>query len=403
MAEYRFKAVNEHGRRQTGVQEAANATDLEMRLSRMGLDLISYKLKNQSVFGQRGRRVTRADLINFSFHLEQLTRAGVPLIEALQDLRDSEENITFQSVISQIVEGIEGGRSFSSMLEQFPNIFGEVYSSMVRVGEQSGKMSDVLHDLAENTKWQDELVSRIRRIMIYPIIVAILLFAVVLWVMVFIVPQLVSFLSAIGQELPFYSRALISTSEFIVDWWLLIILLPILVPLVVRYAIRVSAGFHYQWDRMMLNMWLVGPVFFRFKLARFANYAAIMYASGITVLDLLQLGRQLVNNRVLDEALDAVHNNIEDGETISRSFAATGLFPPLVVRMVSIGESSGALDKAFNQVGYFYGREAREAIERFEQLVLPLMILPAGLLLLWVIASVIIPLFDSAIEFGTAL
>ena len=142
---------------------------------------------------------------------------------------------------------------------------------------------------------------------------------------------------------------------------------------------------------------------FRYKLARFANYSAVMYSSGIAVLDLIQLGRRLVNNRMLDRALEDVSNQIEDGETISNSFASTGLFPPLVVRMVRIGETSGALDKAFSQVGYFYGREARESIERFEQYVMPLMILTVGMILLWVIVSIFFPLFGTAVDIGTTL
>ncbi len=398
MGEYRFKAINENGVFQTGVQEAANATDLEMRLSRIGLDLISHKLKKPHWFGRNKGKVSRRDIINFSFHLEQLTNAGVPLIEALQDLRDSEGNSGFQGVISQIVEGIEGGETFSAMLEKFPQIFGNVYTSMIRVGERSGKLNEVFHDLAENTKWQDELASRVRRIVIYPAIVGSVLFVVIMFVMVYLVPQLVAFISGTGYTLPWYTVALLATSNFFVDYWYIIILSPIAIFLGIRYATRVSAGFHYHWDNFQLRVWLLGPVLYRFKLARFANYAAVMYASGITVLDLLQLSRQLVNNRVLEQALDDVHTSIEEGETISNSFAGTGLFPPLVVRMVRVGESSGALDRAFNQVGYFYGREAREAIERFEQYIGPVLMLSVGSILLWVVVSVYVPLISAAVD-----
>ena len=403
MPEYRYKAVNEHGKFLTGVQDADNATDLELRLSRMGLDLINYRFKRQGLFGQRSRKVGRNDLINFSFHLEQLLRAGVPLIDALQDLRDSEDNSGFQNVISQIIEGIQGGKTFSAMLDQFPHIFGEVYSSMIRVGEHSGTMSDVLHDLAENTKWQDELVARVQRILIYPIFVAVVLFGVILFVMVYLVPQLVSFIASTGYELPWYTRALLATSDFVVEYWYVVVLTPIVIPLAIRYGTRFSAGFRYQWDRFQLNVWLIGPILLRFKLARFSNYAAMMYASGITVLDLLQLSRRLVNNRVIDEAIDQVHGRIEDGETIANSFAGTGLFPPLVVRMMRVGEGSGALDKALVQVGYFYSREAREHIERFEQFIGPILIICVGTILLWVIMAVIFPLLGTAIDIGTQL
>lgn len=397
MGEYRYKAIDQHGVFQTGTLDATNDTDLEMRLSRQGLDLISCKPKRQTWFGSRYRKASRRDLINFSFHLEQLTSAGVPLIDALQDLRDSEDNRGFQSVISQIVEGIEGGSTFSAMLHQFPMVFGEVYASMIQVGEHSGRMGEVFRDLAENTKWADELAARVGRVVIYPAIVGVVLLFVVTFVMLYLVPQLVTFIAGTGYAMPWYTLALLATSEFFVDYWYLLVVTPVAVVLGVGIAIRSSERFHYQWDKFLLNAWLLGPVLLRFKLARFANYAAIMYASGITVLDMLQLSRKLVGNRVLDKALNDVHASIEQGETISNSFAATGLFPPLVVRMVRVGETTGALDRALNQVGYFYGREARESIERFEQFIGPILMLTVGLILVWVVVSVYVPLISAAV------
>jgi type IV pilus assembly protein PilC len=398
MDAYRFKAINQQGVFQTGIQDAANAADLETRLSRMGLDLISHRLKKQHGFGKKIHGIKRKDLINFSFHLEQLTSAGVPLIDALQDLGDSVENDGFQRVISQIVEGIESGSTFSAMLEQFPLIFGDVYTSMIRVGEHSGRMGEVLRDLAENIKWQDELASRVKRIVLYPAIVGGFMLAVILFVMVYLVPQLVAFVSGTGYKLPWYTVSLLATSDFFVDYWYSVVLAPIGIALAIKYSVRYSAGFHYRWDQFQLKVWLLGPVLYRFKLARFANYAAIMYASGIPLLDILQLSRKLVDNRVLDEALNNVHTRIEEGETIGNSFAGTGLFPLLVVRMVRVGETSGALDNSFNQVGYFYGREAREAIERFEQYIGPILMLSVGLILLWVVVSVYVPLISAAID-----
>lgn len=413
MPEYHFKAVNAAGHRHTGVQEAHNVTDLEMRLSRTGLDLINCKERRQGCWPgkwpgwptNRKNSISRRELIHFSFHLEQLTQAGVPLIDALKDLRDSEQRNSFQAVIAQIIEGIEGGQTFSAMLERFPRLFGEVYASMVRVGEHSGKMDQVLHDLAENTKWQDELTSRLKRITLYPAIVAALLVVVILFVMVYLVPNMVSFIASTDYQLPWYTTALLATSGFFIDNGYLLLPVVVLLPLLLRYSLRHSAGLRYRWHgiQLKLKLWLLGPLLLRFKLARFAHYAAMMYAAGIPVLDIVQLSRQLVDNHVLDSAFDDVHTRIQQGSTIGDSFAASGLFPPLVVRMVRIGEGSGALDQAFTQIAYFYGREARESIQRFEQFIGPLLILGVGTLLLWVIVAVIFPLIDTAVNIGTSL
>jgi len=400
---YKYKAINEQGKFANGSMEAANPTDLEMRLQRMGLDLINYRDKERGLFSRGHRKITRADLITFSFHLEQLTRAGVPLIDALKDLRDTTDQPTFQSTISQVIEGIEGGKTFSGMLEQFPQVFGSVYASMVKVGERSGRLPDVLRDLAEMTKWQDELIARVKRAMMYPAFVSVVVFFMLMFIMTFLVPNLVRFVQSTGHELPFHTRALLATSKVFVDYWYLIIVVPIAIPLAVRYGKRLSPRFRYQWDMLLLNAWVIGPVMYRFKLARFANYSAMMYASGITVLDALSLGRQIVDNLVLDDAIERVRVQISDGESISNSFAQAGLFPPLVVRMMRVGEGSGELDKAFLQISYFYSREAQEAVGRMEQFIGPALILLVAGLMLWVIMSVIGPIYDAIFTVGATI
>lgn len=403
MATYKYKAVNEQGKFLRGNMEAANEVDLELRLQRIGLDLVTYRVKeNFSLFGRR-RTVQQQDLINFSFHLEQLVRAGIPLIDALKDVRDAVGTSQFQSVVSQIIEGIEGGKRFSYMLDQFPHIFGRIYASMVRVGESSGRLAEVLKDLAEMSKWQDEIVTRLKRAMVYPAFATVVIFAVILFIMLWLVPNLTKFVAGVGYELPWHTQMLFGVSNAFVNYWFIILFVPILITISVLYLLKYSTNFKRKWDGWLLRVWLVGPVLLRVKLARFSNYAAMMYTSGISVLDLIQLGRQIVENESLDRALEKVHMDISNGLSISESFEAAGIFPPLISRMMRIGETSGALDTAFHQVSYFYSREADNAIAKLEQFVGPVMIIPIGVLMLWVITSVIGPLYEAIIEVGASL
>ena len=403
MFAYRYKAIDQRGKICHGEQAASNDVDLELRLSRLGLDLIRHKKKKPSFLRARISSVKRQEIITFSFHLEQLLSAGVPLIDALRDLRDSESSIAFKAVIAQILDGIDSGKAFSAMLDEFVPIFGTVYPSVVRVGEHSGTLSDVLRDLTEHLKWQDELVAKLHKAAMYPAFVGAVLLLVIVFIMAYLVPELVAFIANTDYSLPWYTRALLATSDFIVRYWPSLALTIIAIPLAVKAARKYSPLWRYQSDKWVLRLWLIGPILLRFQLARFANYAAIMYASGITVLELLHLSRRLIDNRVICEAIGHAQQAIEQGHGIAESFDDSGLFPALVVRMLKVGENSGALDQALWQIGYFYGRETRESIERFESLIGAVLILLVGSILLWVIVSVVLPLIDTAVGMGSQL
>ena len=209
MAHYLYKAINKAGQSKPGSMEAANPTDLELRLSRMGLDLINFRIQKTSMPIVRKAQVTRVDLITFTFHLEQLIRAGVPLSEALNDLRNSDTHHKLHTIVSQLIEDIEGGQTFSRALRKFPAVFDNIYCNMVSVGERSGKLEDVLKDLAEMARWQDELASKLKRILIYPALVFSVLLGVLIFVMTYLVPQLLTFMTNVQYDLPWHTVILL--------------------------------------------------------------------------------------------------------------------------------------------------------------------------------------------------
>ena len=397
MAHYLYKAINKAGQSKPGSMEAANPTDLELRLSRMGLDLINFRIQKTASPTSRKNQTTRVDLITFTFHLEQLIRAGVPLSEALDDLRSSDTHHKLHTIVSQLIEDIEGGHTFSKALRKFPSVFDNVSCNMVSVGERSGKLDDVLKDLAEMTRWQDELASRLKRILIYPALVFSVLLGVLIFVMTYLVPQLLAFMTNVQYELPWHTVILLKTSDIISRYWVAFTLLPFIVALVIKFLPQHNQQFKYWWDHFLLNAWLIGPIMLRIKLARLANYMAMMFTSGITVLESIELGSQLVDNAVLEKSLQTVKQRISDGRTISSSFASTNIFPSLVVRMLRVGEVSGSLDKALLQISYFYNRESNESIARLEQFLSPALILSVASIMLWVIISVIGPMYESLI------
>src|SRR5215468_5726565 len=191
MALFAYRAVDADGRISAGNLDAANAIDLELRLKRLGLDLITFDAVKRST-ARRTRRVSRPELIAFCFHLSQLLKAGVNIIEALTDLRDTVDNPGFRQVIASLLEDIEGGQKLSEAMANHPYCFDTVFVALVRAGEQSGQLTEVLDELVENLKWQDEMASQARRAMTYPALVFVVIMGVLMGLMVFLVPQLAS-------------------------------------------------------------------------------------------------------------------------------------------------------------------------------------------------------------------
>ncbi len=389
-----YKAIDERGKTTKGQIEAANIADLESRLGRMGLDLINYR--EAEVRGARPARgrVDRRDLIGFCFDLEQLINAGVPLLDGLADLRDSVESRRLREVVAGMVETIEGGKTLSGAMEEFPQVFDNVFVNLVRAGEFSGRVGEVLHNITENLKWQDEQAAHVKRLMMYPTTVGFVVMLVVIFLMTYLVPQLVSFIKTMGQELPMHTKVLIAVSGVFRDWWYLIITSPVIAFVALKVLINSSPAVAYAIDDFKLRIWVLGPILKKIILARFANYFALMYASGITVLECIRITEGLVGNKAVEEATRRAGRQIADGASISAGFEYTGLFPPLVLRMLRVGENTGGLDTALLNISYFYDRDVKESMERLETMIGPSMTLVLGGILFWVIISVLGPVYD---------
>jgi type IV pilus assembly protein PilC len=391
---YSYKAIDPRGKRVLGRAEAVNLFDLEQRLSRMDLDLVVGGLSRQKV-RFLGGGVRRPDLINFCFHLEQLASAGVPVLEGLHDLRESVENARVREVVSGLIESIEGGRSLSQALGEYPEVFGKVFVSLVRSGEQTGKLPEVLISLTEMLKWEDEIASQTRKLMIYPLIVGTIVLAVTFFLMVYIVPQMVGFIRNMGQAIPWYTQALIFLSDTLRNYWYAVLAAPLLAFYGLKFAIRTNPAVEYAVDSYKLRMALIGPILRKMLLSRFASSFAMMYAAGITVLEALRSCEEIVGNKVLEQALRAAGQQIAEGKNLSGAFQELGLFPPLVIRMLRIGENTGALDRALANVTYFYNRDVRDSVARLQAAIQPVLTVVLGLLLLWVMMAVLGPVYDS--------
>ncbi len=391
---FQYKAITSKGKLRTGNLDAANIADLEQRLLRMGLDLITYKVRNQAL-SLGVAKVRRIDLINFCFHMEQLLQAGVPLLEGLADLRDSMEHPRFREVIANLIDEVEGGKTLSAAMAEHPVVFDTLFVNLIKAGETTGQLSEVFASLTKTIKWHDELASTTKKILIFPAFVGTVVFGVTFFLMVYLVPQLIGFIKEMGGVLPFHTRALIAVSYFCVHYWYLILIIPVTIFFGVRFLAATNPKVRYLLDDWKMKIWLIGPVLKKLMLSRFANFFAMMYRAGIPVLHCLEISEGIVGNVVIKEALQDVGASIREGVSIAAGFETSGLFPPLVVRMLKIGESTGALDDALLNVSYFYDRDIQDAIGKVQALIEPAMTVVLGAILGWVMLSVLGPIYDT--------
>ena len=390
---YQYKAIDERGRIYNGQVEAVNPADLEMRLRKLSLDLINYQVKSHTK-RLSGSGVKRRDLITFCFHLEQTSRAGVPILESLQDLRDSADNPRLAEVTNAMIEAIEGGSTLSEAMRQFEDVFGSIFTNLVKAGEQSGEISQVFQKLGENLKWQDEQASQTKKLLMYPTVVGVVVGGVVFFLMTYLVPQLISFVKNMGQELPMHTKALVFVSNVFVNYWYILLLSPVIIVICIYVGIKTNPGFHLKFDELKLKVPVIGPILKKIILTRLTGFFAIMYASGITIIECIRTGEEIAGNKAIAQAMHQVGQQIADGMTLSDSFASADLFPPLVLRMIRVGENTGALQESLLNISYFYTRDIRESIERLQTLIEPMMTVILGSIIAWVMFSVLGPIYD---------
>ncbi len=397
MEVYRYKAMNDEGRLLHGRADAVNPADLEVRLGHMGLDLVNFEqMKKRGRAGSRS--IKRIDVITFCFHLEHLIHAGVPILEGLADLRDTTDNKRLREIISAMIESIEGGRTLSGAMQDFPYVFNAVFIALIQAGEASGSLSAVLAKIIEHLKWQDEQAALTKRLLLYPAFVGVVMVAVVAFLMIGVVPQMVQLLRTMGEELPVLTQVLISGSNFFQAHWLALLTVPLVLLAALYGFLRSNERFHTWFDGWVLRLPVLGVLLKKIIMARFANFFAIMYASGIPVLECLRSCENIAGNRAVRAAVHDAGLQIADGGGISASFESTNLFPPLVIRMLRVGENTGALETALENVSYFYTRDVHEGIDRMQKLLLPVLTVGLGLFLLVVIIAVFKPIYDLVIQ-----
>ncbi len=395
MINYKYSAVNDLGRTIKGTMAAANSDDLEARLKEIGLDIIDYREIEDKKTSFFAKNITARDLIMFCIHMEQLDKAGVPLMDALADLRDTSDSPRLKELMAQIYESVKGGKMLSAALAEHPRIFGEVFTGLVAAGEKTGHMSDSFGHLSHHIKWNEDIRRKVKKSIRYPIILLVMMVAVISIMMLFVVPQLSSFMLSQGFDLPLHTRALIWTSDTFVKYWYAILGIPTVAVVVIIMMYRSSEDFAYQVDKIALKTPFVGKNISKIDLARFSQFFSVTFMSGIDILECLRTAQNVVGNRIIKEAIQYVRRSVSEGNSLTSSLKVSNQFPSLVIRMFKIGEESGEMGKALDNINFFYEREVNDSVESTVELIQPALTIILGGVLFWITAAVFGPLYDS--------
>lgn len=371
--------------------------DLHAQLQNAGMELVSCSPVSQKTGGPGflAPRIKVRDLIQLFMHMEQMQSAGVPLLDALADIRDSSDNQSLKDIMTDIHRNVSDGASLSEALANHPKIFGNLYISLVKAGEDTGDLTKSYLQLVKYLKWVDDMQTKIRKATRYPIILLLVVLLTIVVMMGFVVPEIVGFIKNIGQDLPVYTTALMATSEFFQEWWWAVLSAPVLIFIILKFFSRNSEEFAYRLDALCLRLPIAGPIIRKINIARYSQTFGALFSSGIDVINCLRSSQKTVGNLAIHEALDAVQAQVEAGAPLSKAFASSGEFPSLVTRMIKVGEESGNLTPVLEQVSEFYTRDVDEAVQGLITMIEPMLTAILGGMILWIAVAVFGPIYGS--------
>ena len=402
MGVYEYTALDEKGRERKGFIDAAGIAAARQKLREEGVYPVEINQaadkKDTALTSFLGikiwQRVSTKDVSLFTRQLSTLIGAGIPLVPSLSVIIAQTKNQLLKQTLTQIREHINEGNSLTQGMLNFPQIFPPFYVNMVRAGESSGTINLVLERLADFSENQQAMISKIRAALAYPIIMLFVGSAVIFLLMTFVVPKITGIFTDMHQTLPLITIVLIGISNFLKSfWWLILILLAAAIAAFKYMTTGTEAG-RRMWDSAKLKIPIWGQVNLKIAIARFCRTLATLLQSGVPLLSSMEIVRNVVNNILIGEAISKASKDVEEGKGLSGPLTESGLFPPLVTEMVAVGEQTGTLEKMLNRVATAYETEAQSDIMVMTSLLEPLMILVMGLVVGFIVISILLPIFE---------
>ena len=396
MKSYKYIARDSSGQRKEGLKEAASSNDVLGWLREQGFTPVSVNEvavdAKKTWLTTRRRRIKSADSAALCWQLTTMVEGGIAITTALETISEDIENLQLRKVLKQILEKMRKGETFSSSASEFPKVFNQLACAMILAGETSGNLSEVLHRLAEHFDNRDKLTKKVKGAMAYPIFVLGFIVLIVIFIMAFIIPRFRVIFDQIGGGLPAFTQHFMGFYD-ILHYNLHYILGSVLFLIVfVVIASKTKKG-HYLFSKIILAIPLFGKIISQAFVATFCRTMSTLVAAGVSVLDVFDILAGMTNNNIIKSAVVQTRERIVEGSNISLSLAASSFFPNMVVKMIQVGEESGALSKVLDRTSDYYERKVDSTITTVMNLLEPVMIVTVGAIVLVVVLALYMPIF----------
>lgn len=399
MASFLYKGRNARGETVQGRIEGADSLAIADQLFNTGITpvdirpaTVSSEIRLEALIARLRERVTPEDLMLVSRQLYTLLRAGVPIMRALSGLQESATNPALARVLQDVRVSLESGKELSAALRRHPRVFSAFFVAMVRVGEMTGRLEEVFLRLSEHTEFDIEMRGRVKSALRYPTFVVAAMIAALLIVNIWVIPVFAQLYQGFGAQLPPLTRALIGFSSFTIAYW----------PLLAAAAIGAVVGFRlwvatprgrYLWDRTKLRFPIAGKIIAKATLARFARSFALSVKSGVPLVQALSVVARVVENDYIGSRVEQMRDGVERGESILRTATAAGVFSPVVLQMIAVGEETGALDDLMVEVAGMYERDVEYDLKNLASQIEPILIVCLAVLVLILALGVLTPIW----------
>ncbi|MCU6432693.1 type II secretion system F family protein [Undibacterium sp. Jales W-56] len=398
---FAYKARNSRGELVEGVLESADSGAVASQLFNTGVTPIQISVTSQPVRGEQTgwwSKITEPKILSidvqlFSRQLYTLLKSGVPIMRGLAGLQESAINKAFARVIQDLREALDGGRELSAAMRRHPGVFSSFYISMVRVGEMTGQLEDIFIRLYAHLEFEREMSERVKSALRYPMFVMIAMVLAMIVINIFVIPAFAKVFAGFNAELPFMTRILLGVSNFMVQYWVMLLATAIVAIFAFRMFVA-SPGGRYQWDKFKLRIPIVGRIILKGTLARFARSFALSSKSGVPIVQALNVVAQTVDNHYIAMRIEQMRDGVERGESILRTAAAAGVFTPVVLQMIAVGEETGEIDDLMDEIASMYEHDVEYELKTLSANIEPILIVGLGVLVLILALGIFLPIWD---------
>jgi general secretion pathway protein F len=403
MPVYEYTAFNAKGRRLKGIVDAGSLFTARQRLRETDIFPItlreaSSRKKDESFTEKLGggffKKVGQREVAAMTRQLSTLLGAGLPLVQSLSALISQISHPRMKKTLAQIREDVNEGNSLTQSMSHFPDIFPPFYINMVRAGEASGTINAVLDRLADFNEKQQALKGKIRAALAYPVFMMLIGSGVLFFLITFIVPNITKIFREMRQALPATTVFLISLSNFLQAFWWMVAIGLVAVFIVLRVAVTRTDRGRYVWDGLKLKLPLMGPLNKKMEVARFSRTLGTLLESGVPLLDSLEIVKSIAGNRLISDAIHTAGEEVREGQSLASPLAKSGLFPPVAIEMISVGEQSGNVETMLYRIADAYEKEVESNITMMTSLLEPIMILVMGFIVAFIVISILLPIFE---------